>query len=137
MFARDDRHAASVRLRTTASIAALAFPVLVVVIGGVLSALPCTPGPDCDDAQARARAVLAVAAPTLPLAARALGRTGVATIVVGVASSAPLWGFAGRRIAALVVADRSRPVRWRGFWARYVAGCAAWTTLAGVVIVAT
>jgi hypothetical protein len=138
MLGRDERYVAGVRLRSTAPMASLAFPMLLVVASAAMAALPCDAATRaCADGQTRALTLLTIAAPTLPVVG-VVGRNlpGLVVLVLGTMASVPLWNLVGRKLADRVLSDPDQPVRWRRFWRRYALVCAAWSAVALTLILA-
>src|SRR5687768_3900166 len=93
---RDEAHAAAVRLRSAAPIAAFAFPVVALVIAAALSGF---------EGDGPALWFVAMAAPTVVVAALAAsGPPSTAIVVLAIVASAPLWVMLGNGLA------RSAPV---------------------------
>lgn len=135
MLGRDDRYASANRMRTAAPLLALSFPVLLLVVAGVLGVVPCEAGAGCARSTERIVSLLAIAAPTLPVAGLLLSALpDLVTVLVGVAASLPLWSGVGLAIARRVIDDRNAPISWGGFWRRYLAVCGIWFVVAVVLI---
>ena len=123
------------RLRSAAPVAALALPLLLLVIAGLAGLLPCEAGDGCARSLTRVLYLLVIAAPTLPIVSIGLAfLPQLAQLVIGVAASLPLWSLVGTAVAKRVVADTSKPVSWSGFWRRYLVVCAIWVVVALVLI---
>lgn len=115
--------------------AALALPILLLVIAGGMGALPCDPGEGCARSATRLLYLLTIAAPTLPVASVVLGfLPDVLTLVAGVAASLPLWSAVGAAVARRVIRDTRTPVGWAPFWRRYLAFCGVWVVIAVALI---
>lgn len=84
--------------------------------------------------------MIVVAAPTAVILAPAAAWVGTGTLVtavaiaLSVATSAPLWWLAGRRVARSVRADDARP--WATFLFRWLAASGVWFGLAVAVTLA-
>lgn len=125
-----DDHAAGVRIRSAAPIAALAFPVLLMLAAAVNATLPCS-GDACQDLERRSLVLFVVATPPVALLAALPGSLPLlVTLVAGGVAGLPLWAVVGRWLARRSVERSCGTPRWRSFWLRYAIVVAAWSSLA-------